>query len=263
MPPVSRKRYRLYGARPGSGRGGPMPAWLRWPVVVLLVVIGAGAVHSFVGEARVADWSVAGPVWAPYVVGSLVAAVLLALALHRWTTSGFFRTYLFGGYLSLYLAWALMVVPLTGTVGLQLAEVVQCHRTDGVVVQAHYVRTSVGSGGRYGLGDRSSWVGEYTVDGTTYDLVIGDELDVYRRQVVMADPDGEITDRDVTRSYQVAWVGSVHACATGNTSDFWSGFWALAVGPWLALGPILAALGVRRRLRRTDESDRGARSQSA
>jgi len=261
MRAVTGTRHRRHGARPGSGRGGPLPAWLRWAVVVVLVAIGAGAVDSFVGEARTAEWAVAAPVWAAYVAGALVAGALLALALHRWS-SGFFRTYFFGGYLSLYLAWALFVVPLTGTAGLQLAESVQCHRLDGVVVQAHYVDTSH-SGGRYNFGDRSSWVGEYTVDGRTYDLVIKDDQDVYLRQVTMAYPDGEATDPGVTRSYEVAWVGSVHACAQGSASDFWRGTWIVVVGPWLALGPILALLALRRRLRATDESSGVARSHPA
>jgi hypothetical protein len=258
---MARSRTRRYGARPGSGRGGPIPGWFRWVLVVALVGIGAGAVTVLVGEARTADWSVAGPVWAAYVAGALAAAVLLAAVLHRFAT-GFFRVYFFGGYLSLYLAWSLFAVPLTAMAGLQLAESVQCHRSDGVVVQASYVRTGYSSG-RYGVGDRTSWIGEYTVDGTTHDLVIDDELDVFVRQVSMADPDGDITDESVVRSYEVAWVGSQHACARAGASDFWRGFWIVVVAPWLALGPVLAGLALRRRLRGTDESGTPAGSQTA
>ena len=258
---MTRRRPRRYGARPGSGRGGPLPAWLRWAVVVVLVAIGIAAVRTAVDEARTADWSVAGPVWAAYVVGALAAGGLLGLALHRWTRD-FLRTYFFGGYLSLYLAWAFFAVPLTATAGLQLAESVQCHRADGPVVQTRYVRTAY-SGGRYNLGDRSSWVGEYTVDGRTYDLVIDEDADVYLRQVTAASPDGDVTDRAITRSYEVAWVGSIHACARGSTSDFWRGFWIVVVGPWLGLGPVLAALALRRRLRRTDESPGATQSHPA
>jgi len=259
MRAVTGTRYRRSGARPGSGRGGPLPPWLRWAVVVVLVAIGLATGESFVGEARTADWAVAAPVWVAYVAGALVAGVVLALALHRWS-SAFFRIYFFGGYLSLYLAWALFAVPLAGITGLQFAESVQCHRLDGPVVQAHYVDTAY-SGGRYNFGDRSSWVGEYTVDGKTYDLAIDDDQDVYLRQVTMAYPDGEPTDRGVTRSYEVAWVGSAHACARGSASDVWRGTWIVVVGPWLALGPILAVLALRRRLRATDESAGTARSQ--
>jgi len=261
MRAVTGTRSRRVGARGGSGRGGPLPAWLRWAVVVVLAAVGVGAADAFVSDARTADWAVAASVFAAYVAGALVAGVLLALALHRWS-SAFFRIYFFGGYLSLYLAWALFTVPVTGITGLQFAESVQCHRLDGVVVQAHYVDTSY-SGGRYNFGDNSSWVGEYTVGGRTHHLVIDDDYDVYGRQVAMAYPDGEVTDPTVIRSYEVAWVGSTHACARGSASDFWRGTWIVVAGPWLALGPILAVLALRRRLRATDESSGATRSQPA
>jgi len=259
MPTVTSKRYRRYGARPGSFRGGPVPAWLRWFIIVIFAATGVAAGRAILAELRDTDWAVAGPVWAAYVGGALVAGGLLALALHRWTRD-FFRVYFFGGYLSLYLTWAFFVVPLIATTGVQLAESIQCHRTEGVVVQAHYVRTARDSG-RYNVTDRSSWIGEYTVDGKTYDLVIQNDADVLLRQVgPTGSPPVGTKNPDVTRSYKVPWVGSSHACPQGTTSDFWRGFWVVVVGPLLGLGPILAGLAVRRRLRPTDESEGGARS---
>ena len=259
---MTRPRPRRSVARPRSTRGGPIPPWLLWAVVTVLVVLGVGTARIFVIDARAVDWAVAAPVWAPYLLGSLALAALLALALHRWVREEFLRVYFFGGYLSLYLAWSLFAVPLTASVGLQLAESVQCHRRDGVVVETHYARTAY-SGTRYNL-DRTSWVGEYTVDGKTYQLGIREDADVLLRQVSPAvPPDGEVTDPDVVRFYEVAWVGSSHPCARGTTSDFWRGFWVLFVGPWLALGPILAGMALWRRRRETDESAGPRRSQTA
>lgn len=259
---MTRRRPRRRGARPGSERGGPLPPWLRWFVVAALLAVGVASVQAFLDDAREVDWAVAWPVWVPYVLGSLALGALLALALHRWVRGDFFRVYFFGGYLSLYLAWSLFAVPLVGVAGLQVAESVQCHRTDGVVVETRYTRTAY-SGSRYNL-DRTSWVGEYTVDGETYQLGIRDDADVLLRQTAASvPPDGDITDPDVVRSYKVAWVGSSHPCARGTTSDFWRGFWAVVVGPWLALGPVLAGLALWRRRSGSDESAPPRRSLTA
>lgn len=234
--------------RPGDVK--PLPPWARWLLVVVLAAAGAGATYAFIRDARDTDWSVAGGVWAAYLVGALVAGMVFALVLDRRIRDGVFRTLLFGGHLAPYLAFACFTTPVMAVVALQSAEVVQCHRTDGVTVQAHYVRT----GWARDLGKRTYWVGEYTVDGQTHEVHVYDEDEVRARQVEPSDPDGGLTDRSVVRSYDVPWVGSAHACARGDTSDRWELVSSVVFAPFVALGTGLAVLAVRRRASGTDES---------
>ena len=233
--------------RPGYVR--PLSPWARWCLVALLAGFGAAGTIAFVRDARQTDWSVAGAVWAVYVCVALAAGTVLALVLERRVRDGAFRAVLFGRHLAPYLAFAFFVTPITAVLGLQTAEVVQCHRTEGQTVQAHYERT----GWARNLGDRTYWAGEYTLDGQTYEVHVYDEDEVRLRQVEPSDPDGALTDRSVVRSYDVPWVGSSLACARGDTSDFWPGLSYVVGGPLLALGTGIALVAVSRRVRGTDD----------
>lgn len=234
--------------RPGTVKA--LPPWARWALVVLLAGSGAGATYAFIRDARDTDWSVAGGVWAAYLVGAVAAGLGLAVLLERRSRDSVFRTLLFEGHLSLYLAFACLVTPVTAIVGLQTAEVVQCHRTDGVTVQARYVRT----GWARSVGERTYWAGEYTLDGRTHEVHVYDEDEVCLRQVEPSDPDGALTDRSVVRSYDVPWAGSSLACARGDTSDRWPGISYVVFAPFAGFGIGLAVLALRRRRRGTDES---------
>jgi hypothetical protein len=170
------------------------------PIMLGVVVVPWGATT---------DWSVAWPVLAIYVVGSLAGGTCLVALLSywrprqlRWLRQRF--SDLPSGVLAFFasygLLFSLVFVP-------AFTETYVCERGDGIPVRTSWTESR----------DNGTKAGVYTVDGQTYDIVVNAEEYLVRQTAPEQPP---TADNDYyVRTYRVPWEGALMVCGTRESSD--------------------------------------------
>jgi hypothetical protein len=232
------------GTRPGRG-----PDWLRSDRtenvagVIVVTFFSAVLIYALVFAIRNLHYSGAWPAMLVALALNVVVGTGLVVLLPRWR-SRWMRDLRdrarsqHWAVAGMFLPFGLMLVVIGAPA---FAEAYACERGAGPLVTTSWTHTSP-DGVKHG---------EYTVDGETYDIAVGDKFWLVRQ----AGPALPPTDANpyYTRTYRVPWAGSAKVCGNQDSPD--SGD-MIAVGVVGGMGAGLSIASGReliRRRRRPDE----------